>query len=129
MTTLERRADEAARRYVLERDRFRCVSCGEMDTQLDWAHIHGRGMPYIRWDPRNAVTLCRREHRWYTDHPYQWRRFVAELLGPDHWDMLLREEAAAERRGGSVDLVATIRELEIGPPSPDDWLAIEKAAW
>lgn len=105
--TLLAQADAAARAYILERDRWTCQHCDKPGT--DWAHIHGRGARYIRHEPDNAVTLCRGCHWYFTTHPAQWRRWIAERYGPDRWDGLLRLEAAGERRGASVDLRAVIR--------------------
>ena len=105
--TLRKTADRMVRSFVLRRD-GRCLMCGT-EEKLEWCHIISRGAPYIRWEPTNAVTLCHRDHMWFTAHPAAFKDWVRDRYGPDRWDDLLRMEAERERRGDHVDIAAVIR--------------------
>ncbi len=72
----ERIADERVARYVRRRDGA-CVACGST-RQLTWAHILPRRYRRLRWDPRNAVTLCWPDHDWLDRHPARKREWVRE---------------------------------------------------
>jgi hypothetical protein len=104
-------ADRLAREFVLERDGYQCFFCHRTPwttNYLEWAHIITRGARHLRWDPDNAVILCHGDHAYFTDHPREWRRFVAEKFGSAHWDGLKRRQAEAEKRGDKVDVAAVI---------------------
>jgi hypothetical protein len=129
-----RTADALCRAYVFARDGYRCVSCERMMANLEWAHIHTRGARYIRWEvgppgPGNSVTLCQGDHRYFTDHPAQWRRFIAEKYGPDHWDSLLRMQAEAERRGDRVDVERVIRGFRERQLTAEEMETYRSGAW
>jgi hypothetical protein len=121
-------ADQLAREHVLERDRHRCRCCGK-DRDLEWAHIITRGARYIRWEPANAVTLCHGDHAYFTGHPRQFRRWIAEELGPNHRDKLLSLEAFFERQGGSVDVEAVIRGFHESKLSSAEMERYRSGAW
>ena len=42
-----------------------CQRCGTLGEPLDCAHFHRRGHKSVRFDPRNAILLCRDCHRLY----------------------------------------------------------------
>ena len=46
------------------------VRCGGV---LQCAHIIGRANLFLRWDDRNALSLCAGHHVYYTYHPELWR--------------------------------------------------------
>jgi hypothetical protein len=101
-------ADRLAREHVFARDHYRCLVCGT-DKNLEWAHIITRNSRYLRWETSNAVTLCRKDHAYFTEHPAAFKAWIGATFGPRHWDGLLRRQAEAERRGDSVDIQAVIR--------------------
>jgi len=122
-------ADKLARQFVLERDGYLCQNCGKWAAPLEWAHLVTRAAKHLRWDPDNAVTLCGATpvytgcHGYFTAHPVQFRRFVAEHFGPDHYDNLKLRQAQAERRGDKVDVaqvIAFYRE-RLTPAESDRW--------
>lgn len=121
-------ADHLARQHVLERDHYRCRACGR-DGALEWAHIITRGARHLRWEPDNALTLCRGDHGYFTEHPREFRRFIAEILGPDHRDRLIRMQAEAERRGDSVDVERVIRGFRELDLTPVEMATYRSGAW
>jgi hypothetical protein len=83
-------ADRLIGNLVRARDGGVCRNCGAPPPEgsvNDWAHVHSRGKLAIRWDPDNAVTLCRRCH-WYfgPTHREEWEQWCREQ-GID-WDGL-----------------------------------------
>ncbi len=52
----------AVRRYVLERDRWRCQSCGLPGSGDVHHRVPLSQDPSLGLDPSNLVTLCRRCH-------------------------------------------------------------------
>jgi 5-methylcytosine-specific restriction endonuclease McrA len=130
-------ADKLAREHVLNRDGYHCVCCGKdgetamrwTGSGLEWAHILSRGARHLRWEPDNAVTLCRGDHAYFTEHPREFRRFIAEKFGPDHWDGLKLRQAQAERRGDSVDVEAVIRGFRELTLTPAEMETYRSGAW
>ena len=55
---------------------------------LDCAHIMGRRSVRLRWDPRNAVALARKEHIYFTEHPFDWRDWCVDQFGEERIDEL-----------------------------------------
>lgn len=113
-------ADEADRRFrvlVKLRDPHcrarRNRECLVMTT--DCAHIFTRWRWQTRWDPDNAVGLCRRCHAWYTDHPNQWEEWVitvvfeGDAVAYGHLDNL---STSTERGAPKVDLGYVLTRLE-----------------
>jgi len=105
-------ADAEARAYVRARDPA-CVACGRSDRGVQWAHVHSRGMRYVRWDADNAVGLCSGCHYAYTKSSANWTTFV-ERRWPGLWTRLLLRNAYCEWRGGHVDLAAVIETYRSG---------------
>lgn len=105
--------DELAGTWVKRRDGSTCLKCGATagTAAIQWAHIHTRGMRYIRWVvepyPGNSITLCSGCHFAYTVNEGNWRRFL-EARWPGHRDRLERMNAAAEAKGGHIDRAALI---------------------
>lgn len=86
-------ADKAFSDAIRRRDNFQCQYCGRIgkDTAyIDCAHIVGRRDKALRWDADNAITLCREHHRYFTDHPAEFRCVVRNWKGQDYLDELDR---------------------------------------
>ena len=119
-----KKADDAARAFVRARDPV-CVACRDRERGVQWAHIHTRGMRYIRWDADNAVGLCANCHFAYTKRPAAWVKFV-ESKWPGRWVRLLHRELWGDSLGGSVDVAEVIRtyrsrEPWMFPDPPPEW--------
>ena len=90
-------ADKLVGRFVKLRDGGCVVGGCRSYHWLEWAHIHGKGAhPRLRWDPENAVTLCKEHHVYFTRNPRVWVDFIAEHE-PGLWEELLERERAAPR--------------------------------
>lgn len=90
-------ADEADRlvgRFVKRRDGG-CVVCGSHHW-IEWAHVHRRQHTRLRWEPENAVTLCKDHHTYFTNNPRAWRDFIEEYA-PGLWEELLERERTLPR--------------------------------
>lgn len=61
------------------------VNCS---AQLQTAHIITRKRSATRTDLRNAFCLCFAHHRFYTDYPREFSRFITETWAQDHYDYL-----------------------------------------
>lgn len=112
-------ADREAREFVRARDPV-CVRCGDGSRGVQWAHVHSRGMRFIRWDADNAVGLCSGDHYAYTHRPAAWVKFV-ESRWPGLYVRLVWRELYLDHVGGSVDVAEVIRTYRRGEPynTPD----------
>lgn len=64
-----------------------CESCGGTHY-LQTAHIISRRFNATRTDTRNAFCLCASCHRFYTDHPRNFSRFISTTWAGDMYDEL-----------------------------------------
>lgn len=68
-------------REVLKRDSYQCRRCGDPKTTPKSLHVHHlkawAGNPSLRFDPQNAVTLCRPCHSWVHSLANVEREFLA----------------------------------------------------
>lgn len=68
--------------------------CGSRDD-LQCAHLIGRGKLRTRFEPENAVALCRAHHVYYTHRETDWFRWCQAYLGASKWEWLC--QTAQER--------------------------------
>jgi 5-methylcytosine-specific restriction endonuclease McrA len=78
-------ADAAFSLYIRERD-GRCLNCSTR-SGLQCAHLVSRRYRAVRWDPDNAVALCFRCHKGFTEHPVEWRAWVDDNLAEAPFDV------------------------------------------
>lgn len=62
--------------YIRTRDNFTCQHCGKSGGLMDCAHIYSRRHVGTRWDPLNAVCLCRGCHMRFTVEIHDWVAWV-----------------------------------------------------
>ena len=55
-------------------------------NQLQTAHICSRRSSATRTDLRNAFCLCFAHHRYFTDYPRQFSRFITTTWAQDYYD-------------------------------------------
>ena len=70
-------ADTRWKLAVLELDDWTCQfpECGA-NTNLDAAHVIPRTHRASRHDPANGITLCRRHHEYFHQHPAEFTQFI-----------------------------------------------------
>lgn len=76
------------------RSQGRCEAAGydgrQCSYQLQTAHIVTRKRSGTRTDLRNAFCLCFAHHRYFTDYPAQFGRFIQTTWAADHYDSVFR---------------------------------------
>lgn len=92
---------------VRARANWTCEHCGKgfpgPDQGLHCAHIYGRRNNSTRWSMDNAVSLCAYHHRYFTEHPVEFTRWLEDHLGQGHLDLLL------EKRNGLLRATKDLR--------------------
>jgi len=87
MKIKKRKHDAVFSKLVRERANYCCEACGvnkrHETATLDCAHVMSRRSVWLRWHPKNAVSLCRGCHMFYTEHPFDWSDWCRENLGAD----------------------------------------------
>lgn len=58
---------------------------------LDPAHIVSREYKSLRWDPMNALSVCRGHGRWYTDNPIGWEIIMTQYF-PKQWNYVQKHK-------------------------------------
>ncbi len=92
-----------------------CEAAGEGNGckgNLQCAHVLTRGYSSIRWDPRNALSLCAGHHIFFTHRPIAWTDFIVAKLGQAHWDELRRLAITPAPTPDYRELLAEIRSWE-----------------
>ena len=84
---------------IKKRDFWACRRC---QLHRGWvviqcAHIFGKqAYPKVRYDPQNAIALCKGCHRWAHDHPFEFRDWVVGWMGQAAFDALGRRARGVE---------------------------------
>lgn len=98
------------------RARGRCENCGTTQS-LQCAHIVSRRYAATRTDENNAFCLCAGCHLRFTDHPFEWVKFVLAKIGVDGYDTLRAKAEAGVKANDSFwkaeceRLAALLREV------------------
>ena len=88
------KADAEFSRLIRERDGWRCRRCHKQyepgDRGLHAAHIFSRRIKELRWDERNCISLCYRDHLfWAHSNPIEFAEWVKAELGIRTYNALL----------------------------------------
>lgn len=91
------------------RERGACENTWPMQHsgRLECAHIVSRRYASTRTDLNNAFCLCSACHRFFTEWPLEFHRFVVEMIGQDAYDAL-RQKALQIKK---VDWLAECERL------------------
>ena len=72
---------------IRERANWYCEKCCSNfrhgGGMLDCAHIMSRRHVILRWHPANALSLCRRDHMYFTEHPFEFVEWATEHVGAE----------------------------------------------
>lgn len=88
-------------------------------SQLQTAHIITRKRAATRTDLRNAYCLCFAHHRWFTDNPVQFSRFIQSTWGKNYYDLVYRKSIQptkvdwADRSAFLQDIQEQLKEKEL----------------
>ena len=108
------KADAEFSRRIKERDGWCCRRCGtryaEGSRGLHCAHIVGRRNRELRWDERNAVSLCMACHLWAHGNPLAFVDWLKDEIGP-RWVAELKRIAAAPKKVRDTRRRIEIREV------------------
>lgn len=66
-------------------------------NQLQCAHINSRRFNATRCDVRNAYSLCMAHHRYFTDFPRQFSRFITTTWAQKYYDDMYQKSRTATK--------------------------------
>lgn len=96
---------------------------GACSTQLQCMHIISRRYSATRTDLRNAFAGCASHHRYYTDHPREFSRFITETWAQDYYDEVYRKSQGL----GKVDWDEELVRLKSVKQLLDNGLTLDRA--
>lgn len=91
-----------------EADGYDDIKCS---PQLQTAHIISRKYNATRCDTRNAFCMCAAHHRYFTDHPRQFSRFITTSWAQKYYDTVWQRSRTPEL-GKKIDWEERIAFLE-----------------
>lgn len=96
----------------LTRSRGSCEKCGQTAAavKLETHHVYGRANRRLRWDRRNLVCLCFRDHLWAETHPLDFADWFRIRRRGDA-DYLQKENAKGIKKWTEDELRGKILEL------------------
>ena len=101
-------------RAIRKRDKWRCRRChrqyADGSRGLHCAHIVGRRNRELRWDERNAVSLCMGCHLWAHANPLAFTDWLKDEIGP-RWFAELKRIGAAPKKVRDTRKRIEIREV------------------
>jgi hypothetical protein len=84
-----------------------CEKCYSIDW-LQCAHIISRRYSNTRTDLRNAYCLCAKCHRFFTDHPREFSKFITGTWAQDYYEDIYRKSQEV----GKIDWDAEVDRLK-----------------
>lgn len=81
---------------------------GPCSNQLQCMHIISRRYSATRTDLRNAFSGCASHHRYYTDHPREFSKFISETWAQEYYDHVYRKSQGL----GKVDWIEEAERLK-----------------
>lgn len=77
---------------------------GPCSSQLQCMHIISRRFSATRTDLRNAFSGCAAHHRFYTDHPREFSRFITETWAQEYYEHVFRKAQGLGKVDWDVEL-------------------------
>lgn len=84
---------------------------GACSQQLQCMHIISRRFSNTRTDLRNAFSGCAAHHRFYTDHPREFSRFITDTWAQEYYDQVYAKSQAF-RKVNWDDELERLREIK-----------------
>lgn len=81
-----------------------CENCYKTE-HLQCAHIISRRYSNTRTDLRNAFSLCAGCHRYYTDHPREFSRFITKTWAQEYYDHVFRKSQDSTKMDWDKELL------------------------
>ena len=87
--------------WIRRRD-GKCQYCGKSGIRLEAAHMFGRGMKSVRFDPENVYAMCggpsdKTCHHWLDMHNTEKMDWLRKRLGNDRYNALLLRANAPKK--------------------------------
>jgi hypothetical protein len=76
---------------------MKCECCQRTDGQMELAHIFGRRHKSVRWDTLNGLCLSHTCHRYYTENPVEFTRFLEGYVGRGYLDILYEKKERIQK--------------------------------
>lgn len=80
----------------------------------------GRKFSATRTDETNAQPLCASCHRFFTDHPVEFTRWLFSSIGEAEYDRLYRKAHSATKMDWDTELIR-LKELHEQTKKGSDW--------
>lgn len=98
---------------VCEAKGFNDVKCS---AQLQTMHIISRKFNATRCDTRNAVSGCAAHHRFFTDHPVEFAKFVKKSKVGKYYDLMWKRsrDSALGKQTDWAERVAFLEDIKEG---------------
>lgn len=82
LSKLKKKVDNLFSLFIRTRDGFRCKKCGKVSKNVHCAHIFSRNKLSVRYEPKNAITLCYYCHlMWAHREPVEFTEWVRGEIG------------------------------------------------
>jgi hypothetical protein len=106
----EEEADKLFSKYITKEKR--CDKCGDIKSyRYDCAHIITRGALNLKYDPLNAMCLCRDCHREFHDRPKLFRIWISRKY-PSRYKYLLKKKYDYKYSIATEDYETLIKKLK-----------------
>ena len=107
---LVKKLDKLAREIILERDCYRCVTCGS-NSRIGWSHVFSRRTYNTRWDLINGHAQCWKHNYGHVRDQYPYFEWFKQEYGANAFH-LLRKKFDEVHRWTMQDFKDKLEELE-----------------
>lgn len=110
-STLKNKCDRLFSQKVRDRDVCQLAGVDRVTCNggLQCAHIIGRANHRLRWDLKNALSLCSGHHMYYTNNPWEWQEIIKKRYPSNY-----RYVNKYRNEIWDKDLEGILEDLEIG---------------